>query len=91
MAIDKVDIASKNWAEDYLTKNGRRFNNMLRDAFITGFKKGASLSRKAGTWIKEPDRERHWHCSVCDTVFGLTHYDFNYCPVCGARMEGEME
>lgn len=43
--IDKLDIASKNWADDYMTRFGRRFNNMLRDAFIDGFKKGVALSK----------------------------------------------
>lgn len=42
--IDKLDIASKNWADDYMTQFGSRFNNMLRDAFIVGFKKGVALS-----------------------------------------------
>lgn len=44
--IDKLDIASKNWADDYMTQFGRRFNNMLRDAFIAGFKKGVELSKE---------------------------------------------
>jgi hypothetical protein len=44
--IDKLDIASKNWADDYMTQFGRRFNNMLRDAFIAGFKKGVALSKE---------------------------------------------
>lgn len=85
--IDKVDIASKNWAEDYLTENGRRFNNMLRDAFITGFKKGVQLSRrKRGKWI---DMDDHVMCSCC----GATHYgaDKNYCPNCGAYMGKETD
>ena len=43
--IDKLDIASKNLADDYMTRFGSRFNNMLRDAFIVGFKKGVALSK----------------------------------------------
>ena len=43
--IDKLDIASKNLADDYMTRFGSRFNNMLRDAFIVGFKKGVAFSK----------------------------------------------
>lgn len=46
MAIDKVEITSGNWAEDYVARNKQRFNNMLRDAFIAGFRKCAGLVRK---------------------------------------------
>ena len=54
--IDKLDIASKNWADDYMTQFGRRFNNMLRDAFIAGFKKGVALSKE----IVRCGECKHW-------------------------------
>ena len=22
-------------------------------------------------WVKEPDRDNHWHCSACGSVWGL--------------------
>lgn len=41
---------------------------------------------RRGYWVSEPDRERHWHCSECGTVQGMTAMAMNYCPNCGARM-----
>ena len=39
-----------------------------------------------GYWIEEPDRMRHWHCSECGKVQGITCIGMKYCPECGARM-----
>ena len=52
--INKIDIASKNWAEDYITQHGSRFINMLREAFIAGFKKGVFCSEPK--WIPVAER-----------------------------------
>ena len=41
--MNKIEIASRNWAEDYITQHGRHFHNILRESFIAGFKKGISL------------------------------------------------
>lgn len=86
--IDKINIASRNWAEDYITQNSRRFNNMLRDSFITGFKKGVELSHKRGKWVdKSGGIEGAWnYCSVCGEQ-AIDLYDF--CPNCGADMRQE--
>lgn len=43
---------------------------------------------KHGQWIEENDRERHWHCSECGTVWGLVHRAMKYCPNCGTIMGG---
>lgn len=42
------------------------------------------IEPKTGRWI---DMDDHVMCSCC----GATHYeaDKNYCPNCGAKMEGE--
>lgn len=42
-----------------------------------------------GRWIKEEDRTNHWHCSECGLVEGMVHYTMNYCPKCGAKMDGK--
>lgn len=93
--IDKVKIAGTNWAEDYLTKNGRRFNSMLRDAFITGFNKGVALSRTTGhieIKVISPFDGEDCYCSNCGAYSLLPTYKF--CPMCGCkftdvRQEGE--
>lgn len=45
--------------------------------------------KKHGEWVEEPDRRFHWHCSECGYVIGVVKMDCNYCPKCGARMDGE--
>ena len=39
-----------------------------------------------GYWVEEPDRKRHWHCSECGKVQGVTCIVMKYCPECGAKM-----
>lgn len=41
-----------------------------------------------GWWVKEPDRYYHWHCSECGFVDGVHAMISEYCPKCGAKMEG---
>ena len=59
---------------------------------------------KKGKWIfheTENDRYDDMICPFCKTTYtvdayriddiGLTAEDFNYCPSCGARMDGESD
>ena len=42
-----------------------------------------------GHWVKEkPDVLIHWHCSVCKNCYYLEEPNANYCPNCGAKMDG---
>ena len=42
-----------------------------------------------GHWVKEkPDVLIHWHCSVCENCYYLEEPNANYCPNCGAKMDG---
>lgn len=41
-----------------------------------------------GKWVEELDRRFHWHCSECGYVIGVVKMDCNYCPNCGAKMDG---
>ena len=45
-----------------------------------------AVPRRLAWWQKEPDRERHWYCSRCGVVQGITCLNMNYCPNCGADM-----
>lgn len=47
--MNKKEIACNNWAEDYVTQEGGRLVNLLRNAFKAGFMKGMHLSEKQ--WI----------------------------------------
>lgn len=37
-------------------------------------------------WIKETDRDNHFHCSACGVVWGVSAKAMKYCPGCGATM-----
>ena len=44
---------------------------------------------KHGRWVKEkPDVLIHWHCSVCKKCYFLEEPNADYCPRCGAKMDG---
>ena len=43
-----------------------------------------------GYWAKEKrDVLLHWHCSACKECFYLDKPNAEYCPHCGAKMDGE--
>ena len=45
---------------------------------------------KHGRWIKEkPSALVHWHCSVCGACYYLDEPNAEYCPRCGATMDGK--
>ena len=45
---------------------------------------------KHGRWIKEKTSALvHWHCSVCGDCYYLDEPNAEYCPRCGAKMDGK--
>lgn len=44
----------------------------------------AEADRPRGEWIKAT--ESIWKCSLCN---GIMYVESNYCPFCGAKMDGE--
>ena len=43
-----------------------------------------------GYWVKEKrDVLLHWHCSVCKECYFLEEPNAEYCPHCGAKMDGK--
>lgn len=63
---------------------------------LTYYRKGYIKSPTAdveevrhGEWTKSNPYNRFMNCSVCG--FGQDHTAFNYCPNCGAKMDGESE
>lgn len=45
---------------------------------------------KHDRWIKEKTSALvHWHCSVCGDCYYLDEPNAEYCPRCGAKMDGK--
>ena len=43
-----------------------------------------------GYWVKEKrDVLIHWHCSACKECYYLDMPNAEYCPRCGAKMDGK--
>ena len=64
----------------------------LRQYFLPS----AEPERKTGKWCRHYTRpnvyeDLYWHCSACGYKCGEDYANvyYNYCPNCGARMEGE--
>ena len=52
----------------------------------------SEINRAYGHWIEKPylfGTTRY--CSVCGQNYGMPHGVFNYCPNCGAKMDGGNE
>ena len=53
--------------------------------------------RKTGRWIGNPETCEFMTCSACGCEFdwysegGVSSFDWNYCPHCGAYMGGEAD
>lgn len=50
---------------------------------------GVTPTPLTGHWIKSPEDE--YECSVCSATFYGDGFDFEYCPRCGAKMDGDKE
>ena len=49
-------------------------------------------NQKTGHWIETEDAKYQnlcYRCSECNTLHGHIGYKPNFCPNCGAKMEGE--
>ena len=45
-----------------------------------------------GRWEEEPFLLGTTNvCSLCGEYYGMPHGKFNYCPNCGAKMDGEIK
>lgn len=87
-------------AIDALQEQVRMLDKHDTDLHNEGYDVGYYAGRrdwepKQGKWIHEMNvyDEPFYHCSACGEFFDSnrddTHGIFNYCPICGAKMEGE--
>ena len=81
-------------------RNYRTYN--LDDAYDDGYDDAFTDIRNAPTIDAEPVKHGEWipissnkkwidvsKCSVCGKQYLLYPIDYNYCPQCGARMDGK--
>lgn len=50
-----------------------------------------AVQERKGRWISNPYGNTqivNWHCSKCGWITIMPHDVYNYCPHCGAHMEG---
>lgn len=92
--------------DDAIRKSMASIENRVRHVYNQGFEEGRKAERKTGKWISDSayhitvslDESGKvscsCHCSLCgDWLTGSDEYACrgNYCPNCGAKMEGAEE
>lgn len=85
---DAFDKALKN-AQNQCRKTGGNFKFGFLSTVRANLEAAPTIDAVPvvyGYWEDEPDRGRHWHCSECGTVQGISCVAMNYCPHCGAKM-----
>ena len=48
---------------------------------------GRWIEKEEKIWNLEKPIVTGWECSKCGEMYG--HYTYNYCPNCGAKMDGD--
>ena len=62
-------------------------SNMLE--FLRAIPAADVVPVRHGRWVFNDELDDMFHCTVCDNV--AVRNTFNYCPNCGARMDGDSE
>ena len=57
------------------------------EAYQTGYEEGQN-ERPHAHWIIYPEMNEDRYCSKCDMDFENDGLTFNFCPHCGAQMDG---
>lgn len=69
-------------------------DDKLEEAYRLGFEEGVRHTACArGVWLSHLVGSKEWgreteRCSLCGFI-DVDKHTFNYCPNCGAKMEGE--
>ena len=70
------------YGADAITMNGVKILNQFPSSDVA--------TVKHGRWETNSDRPDSLICSICKCGFGMWKHDpHNYCPDCGAKMDGE--
>ena len=82
--IDRDAIRNRLYDADAITMNGV--------AMLNNFPAADVEEVKYGRWIERPFLLGTTNvCSLCGKYYGMPHGKFNYCPNCGAKMDGGKE
>ena len=82
-------------AEEAIINFGFEWDDIppTRDEFVEFIKKQTTIEAepvKHGMWETNSDRPDSLICSICKCGFDMWKHDpHNYCPNCGARMDGD--
>lgn len=68
--------------------NGNEYINYEQAVHEIEYLSTAMPERKKGNWLKTLNNRLRLECSECGTMYGVS---WNFCPNCGAKMEGEQE
>lgn len=86
-----IDIPSEEYKE--LTQTGENTINLgalldLRNALSAGT---PYAEQKKGRWLPDASGYGFWVCSCCKfpSEASAANVLYNFCPVCGSRMEGD--
>lgn len=63
------------------------WNAVVMSSVINSAPTADVVEVRHGEWTKSSPYNRFMNCSICG--FGQDHTTFNYCPHCGAKMDGE--
>lgn len=80
--IDKEALRDALYEADAITMNGVKILNQFPSADV--------VPVRHGRWETNSDRPDSLICSICTCGFDVWKHDpHNYCPNCGAKMDGE--
>ena len=79
--IERKALRDALYDADAITMSGVKILNQFPDADVAPV--------RHGRWVTHSDRPDSLICSVCNCGFDMWKHDpHNYCPNCGAKMDG---
>ena len=79
-----------------LKRNSKKYFSSFHKGYVQAIEDLADIPSadvapvRHGQWVKEKrDVLIHWHCSACKECFYLDIPNAEYCPHCGAKMDGK--